>query len=75
MFGGHLGIIELLIILLIGFGGTIFWIWMIVECATKEPNQGNDKIVWILIIVLAHWLGALIYYFVRRPRRIAQYGS
>jgi hypothetical protein len=75
MFGGHLGIFELLIIFLIGFGGTIFWIWMIVECATKEPNQGNDKIVWILIIVLAHWLGALLYYFVRRPQRIAQHGS
>jgi hypothetical protein len=75
MFGGHLGIFELLIISLIGFGVMVFWIWMIVECATKEPNQGNDKIVWILIIVLAGWLGALIYYFVRRPRRIAQYGS
>ncbi|MBZ5492757.1 MAG: PLD nuclease N-terminal domain-containing protein [Acidobacteriia bacterium] len=53
----------------------IFWIWMIVECATKEPSQGNDKIVWIVIIVFAQVIGALIYYFVRRPQRIAQYGS
>ena len=53
----------------------IFWIWMIVECATKEPSQGNDKIVWIVIIVFAHMIGALIYYFVRRPQRIALYGS
>ena len=74
MFGGRLGVPELLIIFLI-FVPTILWIWAIVDCATKEPAEGNDKIVWILIIVLGHWIGALIYFFVRRPRRIAQYGS
>ena len=41
--------------------GTIFWICMIVECATKEPSEGNDKLIWILIILLTHWIGALIY--------------
>jgi hypothetical protein len=61
--------------LLIGVAGTVFWIWMIVECATKEPNQGNEKIVWIIVIIFTHWIGALIYYFVRRPQRIAQFGS
>jgi prolipoprotein diacylglyceryltransferase len=65
----------LLFFILLAVTGVIFWIWMIVECATKEPNQGNDKIVWILIIVLTGWIGGLIYYFVRRPQRIAQYGS
>jgi prolipoprotein diacylglyceryltransferase len=49
--------------------GTIFWIWMIVDCATKEPAEGNDKIVWILIILLTHVVGAAIYFFVRRPER------
>ena len=55
--------------------GLVFWIWMIVECATKEPSQGNDKIVWIIIIIFGQLIGALIYYFVRRPRRIALYRS
>jgi hypothetical protein len=53
--------------------GTIFWILMIIECATKEPSYGNDKLIWILIIIFTHWIGALIYYFVRRPQRIAQF--
>jgi hypothetical protein len=52
-----------------------FWIWMIIDCATKEPSEGNDKLVWIVIIVFTHIIGALIYYFVRRPRRIAQLGQ
>ena len=46
-----------------------FWIWMLVDCATKESDQGNDKIIWILVIIFTHWLGALIYFLVRRPER------
>ena len=52
----------------------VFWIWMLVDCATKEPSQGNDKIVWILVIVFTHWIGALIYFLVRRPERKRQFG-
>jgi hypothetical protein len=68
-------LLTLLIFAVIGIGGTILWIWMIVDCATKEPSEGNDKLVWILIIVLTHWIGALIYLLVRRPKRIEQYGT
>ena len=64
-----------LFFLLLVVTGIVFWVWMIVECATKEPNHGNDKIVWIVIIVFTHLIGALIYYFFRRPQRISQYGS
>ena len=52
----------------------IFWIWMLVDCATKEPSECNEKIVWILVIVFTHWIGALIYLLVRRPERIRLHG-
>ena len=61
-----------LLFLLVGIGCTIFWIWMIVDCATKENSDGNDKLIWILVIVLAGWIGALIYLLARRPKRIKQ---
>ncbi len=64
-----------LLLLVIGVGGTALWIWMLVDCATREPSEGNDKLVWILIIVLTHWIGALIYLLVRRPKRIEQIGK
>lgn len=54
--------------------GTILWLWMIVDCAIKEPDEGIDKTVWILFIVMSHMIGALIYFFVRRPKRIKQFG-
>jgi hypothetical protein len=54
---------------------TIFWLWMLVECAMKEPSQGSDKIVWILVILLLNLLGAIIYFLVRRPERIRVVGE
>jgi len=71
MLGGLCFLIPVAIALL----GLAFWIWMLIECATKEPSEGNDKLIWILIIVFASTIGALIYYFVRRPERIRQYGE
>jgi len=64
----------ILIALCVFFAACAFWIWMIVDCATKEPTAGNEKLIWIVIILFAHIVGALIYYFVRRPQRIAQTG-
>ena len=59
---------------LLGVGLLVFWVWMLIDCATKERSEGNDKIIWILVILLMSWLGAAIYYFVRRPQRIAEFG-
>ena len=46
-----------------------FWIWMLIDCIINEPSEGNDKIVWMLVIILTNWIGALIYFFVRQPTR------
>jgi uncharacterized BrkB/YihY/UPF0761 family membrane protein len=61
--------------LLLGILASVFWVWMLVDCAMREPSQGNDKIVWVIVILLTHFLGALIYFFVRRPERIRQNGA
>jgi hypothetical protein len=65
-----------LLITVIGIGvlGTAFWIWMLIDCATKEPSEGNDRLVWVVIVVFTHIIGAAIYFIVRRPQRIAQLG-
>ena len=58
----------------IGIGGTIFWIWSLVDCATNEPPQDNSKLVWILIIIFTHFIGGLLYLLIRRPERQRLYG-
>ena len=57
---------------LIGILGTAFWIWMLIDCATRESKEGNDKLVWVIIIIFTHLIGAIIYYFVRRRPRLQQ---
>lgn len=70
-------LLPILLFAFLGFfalGLTAFWIWILVDCATKEPDTGNDKVVWILILIFTHWIGALIYLLVRRPERKKKYG-
>lgn len=71
------GFLELLVALpFMGLGllGFAFWVWMLVDCALNEPSQGSDKIVWVLVVLFANFIGALIYFFVRRPQRRAALG-
>jgi len=53
---------------------SVFWIWALVDCAMKEPSQGNDKVIWILVILFTHFIGALLYVLIRRPERIRLHG-
>ena len=69
------GLVFFLFFGAIGVGGTILWVWMLIDCATKEPSEGNDKVVWLLVILFTHFIGGLIYFFVRRPQRIHLYGA
>jgi prolipoprotein diacylglyceryltransferase len=49
--------------------GLAFWVWMLLDAIQNEPDFGNDKALWILIIVIGQVIGAAVYYFVRRPER------
>ncbi len=53
---------------------TIFWIWVLLDCLMKEASEGNDKIAWVLFILLVPFVGSLVYYFVRRPERVKALG-
>ena len=83
MFAGGVGLLFYGIFALVGviaLGLVIFWIWMIIDCAKRPFPQpeGNQRLVWILVIVLVGWIGALIYLFAikipedRKSRRSIQ---
>lgn len=72
---GGVEITFLLFFLLLSVGGTIFWVWMLVECITKEPRDSNDRIVWAVVIAITHLLGAGLYFLLRRPKRMQTVGA
>jgi hypothetical protein len=57
IYGWIFAIFMVIFVLIFGF-----WIWMLVDCIKRE--KFNDKTLWILIILLANWIGAFVYYFV-----------
>ncbi len=71
---------PLLIILMVAFGVvislliTVFWLWMLIDCIKNEPDEGNTRVIWAVVIILLGGLGAIIYYFARRPDRIREVG-
>jgi membrane protein DedA with SNARE-associated domain len=68
------GMSELLIIMFIGVVGLGFWIYALVDVVKNEPAEGNDRLIWILVVALAGWIGATVYWVVRRPQRRALIG-
>lgn len=56
-------IIILLILLLMGFP-----IWMVIDCVNRESNEGNNNVIWLLVILLAPF-GSVIYFFSRKLQR------
>ena len=68
--GGFFGLMFLVDFGIIVFGilSCVFWIVEIIDVARREFPDPNTKILWLLVVVLAHGIGALIYYFVGKPQ-------
>ena len=68
-----LGIFAVLLILLIialGIASLVFWILMIIDASKRNFKNPNERVVWIIVIVILGILGATIYYFaVKRNSR------
>ena len=66
MLGALVGgfIFLILFAIVIGVLFLIFWIWMLIDCLKRDFKKDVEKIVWVLVIIFLHVLGAAIYYFV-----------
>jgi len=50
-------------------GLLVFWVVMLIDLLKRPEsafNDSNDRLVWILILVLGGGLGALVYFFVKK---------
>jgi Phospholipase_D-nuclease N-terminal len=56
--------------LVVGIGGLVLFIWALVD-VVRMPNDASFKsgtqLIWVLVVVLAQGIGALIYFIVGRP--------
>lgn len=63
-------ILFILPILILSFGFTIVWIIAIVDIAKSEYKNPNDKIVWLLLVVLLPLFGVILYFILGRDQKI-----
>jgi len=67
-----LALLAIILLCIVGFALVvflvIFWILMIVDCATRKRMSDGERIAWILVLLFLGILGAGIYYFVVKRR-------
>ena len=65
-FGILLVLYVLFILFMVAFSifFTIVQIVMLIDAIKRDYKNENDKILWILVIALTGFVGAVIYYFV-----------
>ena len=56
------GIIGIILVVI----ASIFWLWMLIDAITNTRLNGAEKIVWVLVVLFLHIVGALVYYFIGR---------
>jgi hypothetical protein len=72
MLGGAeiiLVLVAMLFVLPITLAVFAFWIWMLISAIQNKGLTEGEKIAWVLVVALLHFLGALIYFFVGHPKR------
>ena len=63
IFGGLF--IFWLIVFVLGF---ILFIWALIDVIRRTFSNPNEKIIWILVIVLIWWLGPILYLLIGRKK-------
>jgi Phospholipase_D-nuclease N-terminal len=66
------GIIGLFLVLFLGTIGLllfVFWIWMLIDAIQNKGLTDGEKVGWVLAVVFLHFIGALLYFFIGRPKR------
>jgi len=72
------GIVEILLLPLllifaipIGLALFAFWIWMLIHAIQNKGLSDGERIAWVIVLVFVHFLGAVLYFFIGKPKEIA----
>lgn len=47
----------------------VFWIWVLIDVIKNPGLSGNERIVWVLVIIFVPCIGPLLYFFIGRSKR------
>ncbi len=58
----------LLIFIPLGIAMFAFWLWMLIHAIQNKGLSEGEKVAWVIVIALVHFLGSLLYFFIGRPK-------
>ena len=57
---------------LVALAGFAFWVWSLVDAIQRPDAEweqaGQNKLIWILVIIFVGCIGSIIYLVVARPQ-------
>ena len=62
-----MGVMELIVLLFVLF--VPIWLIALVDIL-RNDFKGNDKLIWILVVIFVPFLGPLCYFFIGRKQKI-----
>ena len=66
---GFMGPQEIIIILLVSLVMFVIPIIALIDIL-RSDFEGNNKIIWVIVILLTWFLGAILYYFIGRQQKV-----
>ncbi len=64
IFMGIMMITVMLLFFILILGLFVFWVWTIVDVAKRDFTNSNERLVWLLFIILLAPIPSLVYYIV-----------
>jgi len=49
----------------------VVWVWALIDAIQNPGLTSNERIIWVLVILLTSWLGAVLYFLIGRKRKAA----
>ncbi|MGD1890670.1 MAG: PLDc N-terminal domain-containing protein [Cyclobacteriaceae bacterium] len=70
LFIGGLGGWEVLLVVIFFLLGTGLWLYALIDVLRSRFRNDSDKIIWVLVVILLQFLGAIIYLAVGKNQNV-----
>ena len=62
------GGVCMLVFAVLGIAILAFWVWALIDAIKNPRLTDNERLIWIIVILLTNSLGAVIYLIVGRKK-------
>jgi len=61
--------VQIMTIVSVVLVGTLLMLIALIDIV-KSNFKGNDKLIWVLVVIFLHWIGALLYFIIGRKQKL-----